>query len=180
MNITVFLGSKYGNEEIYKNKVIELGKFIGENNHTLVYGGSNSGLMGDLALSTLKYHGKVIGVRPEGFKEGDLLKECNEMIITDSMSTRKDKLIELADLIIAFPGGTGTLDEISEVMVLRSTNLINKAYVFLNINGFYDTLYKFFLELYEKEFIDEKQLNQIIFINDINELKDYINNFIHF
>ena len=178
MNIVVYCGSRFGNDKKYQEIAYELGKYIALNKHTLVYGGSNCGIMGEIATSCLKHNGKVIGVRPHCFHEGDILDTCTEIIYTDSMNQRKAKMIELGDFFIAFPGGTGTLDEISEVMVERSIEDIDKTYVYLNIDGFYDTLYKFFKELNEKDFVTDKQLSQILMVNNLDELKDVINNLI--
>lgn len=176
MYITVYCGSRLGNNEIYKNAANEFGKFIGENHHTLVYGGSKDGIMGELAKSTLENGGKVIGVRPHKFKEEDAFKKCTEMIVTNNLSDRKRKMIELGDFFVAFPGGTGTLDEISEVMVERSIGGIDNTYVLLNLDGFYSTFYKFLKELHSKGFITDIQLNQVLLVNDVEELKLVINN----
>ncbi len=80
----------------------------------LVYGGSKSGLMGELAESVLQAGGKVIGVEPQFFTDaGFVYDEITELITTKDMSERKAKMIELGDAFIAFPGGTGTLEEIT-------------------------------------------------------------------
>ena len=67
MNITVYLGASNGNDQNLILAARKLGKWIGENGHTLVYGGSKCGLMGELAESVLKAKGKVIGVEPQFF-----------------------------------------------------------------------------------------------------------------
>ena len=54
MNITVYLGACEGNDPALKTAVRELGTWIGECGHALVYGGSKSGLMGELAESVLR------------------------------------------------------------------------------------------------------------------------------
>ena len=83
MNITVYLGANEGNDPSLKETVKELGKWIGESKNTLVYGGSKTGLMGEIAESVLSSGGKVIGVEPEFFVDKDLqLKSLTELIIT--------------------------------------------------------------------------------------------------
>lgn len=116
MNITVYLGANKGNDPIFENSIKELGNWIGVNHHTLIYGGSKTGLMGILAESILASKGKVIGVEVQFFMDEELQFEgLTELIVTKSMSERKNKMIELGDVFIAFPGGTGTLEEISEI-----------------------------------------------------------------
>ena len=89
MNITVYLGAYESNDISFKNAVIELGNFIGNNGHTLVYGGSKTGLMGVLAGSVLESGGKVIGVEPQMFIEKDFQYDgLSELIVTKDMSER--------------------------------------------------------------------------------------------
>ena len=101
----------------HQQAVQELGRWIGESGNALVYGGSRCGLMGEIAESTLNAGGKVTGVEPEFFVQGELQHEgLTELIVTKDMTERKTKMIALGDAFIAFPGGTGTLEEIAEVM----------------------------------------------------------------
>ena len=117
MNITVYLGANKGIDDTFSIAVRELGKWIGANGHTLIYGGSKTGLMGELAESVLMEGGRVTGVEPQFFVEAEVqYDEITELIVTKDMTERKTKMIELGDAFIAFPGGTGTLEEITEVM----------------------------------------------------------------
>ena len=110
MNITVYLGSAYGNDPDFKTKIIELGIWIAKNNHTLVFGGSKTGLMGELANSTLNAGGKVIGVEAQMFvDEGVHMDNLTELYIEKDIADRRTRMIELGDAFIAFPGATGTL-----------------------------------------------------------------------
>lgn len=134
MNITVYLGALEGNDPALGNAVRELGTWIGESGNSLVYGGSKSGLMGQIAESVLNAGGKVTGVEPQFFIDSELqYDEITKLIVTKDMAERKAKMIELGDAFIAFPGGTGTLEEITEVMsiyfrlgcrILRNQNII--------------------------------------------------------
>lgn len=117
MRVTVYLGANEGSDPALKQAVRELGRWIGESGNALVYGGSRSGLMGLLAESVLTAGGEVTGVEPQFFMEQELQYDgLTELIVTRDMAERKTKMIELGDAFIAFPGGTGTLEEIAEVM----------------------------------------------------------------
>ena len=141
MNITVYLGANEGNDPFFKEAVRELGAWIGTNGNTLVYGGSKSGLMGELAESVLQAGGKVIGVEPQFFIDaGFVYDEITELITTKDMSERKAKMIELGDAFIAFPGGTGTLEEITEVMSRVALGQLGAPCILYNLNGYYDHL----------------------------------------
>ncbi|MBQ3962836.1 MAG: TIGR00730 family Rossman fold protein, partial [Erysipelotrichaceae bacterium] len=117
MNITVYLGAAFGNDPCLQSEAEKLGAYIGQAGHTLVYGGSHNGLMGVLARSAKNNGARVIGVEPQFFIDAGFVNDdVDELYVTQTMSERKNKMIELGDAFIAFPGGTGTLEEISEVM----------------------------------------------------------------
>lgn len=117
MNITVYLGANLGTDPALPQAVQQLGRWIGESGNALVYGGSKSGLMGLLADSVLAAGGRVTGVEPKCFLDAELQHEgLTELIVTEDIPSRKTKMIELGDAFIAFPGGTGTLEEITEVI----------------------------------------------------------------
>lgn len=130
MNIAVYCGSASGNRPSFTEGAKALGSWIAQNGHTLVYGGSRTGLMGATADAVLAGGGKVIGVIPDV----KLIQErrhpgLTECIETKDMAERKQKMIELADAYVALPGGPGTLDEISEVICLARLGIENKACV---------------------------------------------------
>lgn len=116
MNITVYLASSTGNDPKFEAAVKEL-TWIGTSGNTLVYGGSKTSLMGELAQSVLQAGGKVIGVEPQFFVDEEYQYEgLTQLIVAKDMAERKTKMIELGDAFIAFPGGVGTLEEVSEIM----------------------------------------------------------------
>ena len=100
MNITVYLGANEGSDPALGRAVRELGQWIGGNGHTLVYGGSENGLMGEIAKSVLASGGKAIGVEPQFFIDaGYEYDGLTELIITKDMAERKGKMIELGDKV---------------------------------------------------------------------------------
>ena len=141
MNITVYLGANEGNDPALGRAVWELGRWIGESGHTLVYGGSKTGLMGDIARSVLETGGEVIGVEPQFFMDAGFQYDgLTELIVAKDMAERKTKMIQLGDAFIAFPGGTGTLEEIAEVMSKVSLKQLDAPCILYNLNGYYDDL----------------------------------------
>ena len=141
MNITVYLGANEGNDPSLRKAVRELGTWIGESGNRLVYGGSKSGLMGEIAESVLQAGGEVTGVEPQFFiDKGYEYDEITTLIVTRDMTERKTKMIELGDAFIAFPGGTGTLEEISEIMSKVSLKQLAAPCILYNLNGYYDHL----------------------------------------
>lgn len=172
MNITVYLGANEGNDPFLKETVRELGARIGTNGNTLVYGGSKSGLMGELAESVLQAGGKVIGVEPQFFIDaGFVYDEITELITTKDMSERKAKMIELGDVFIAFPGGTGTLEEITEVMSKVSLKHLDAPCILYNLNGYYDSLKQLLEHMIEMDLSSAEKQEGIYFAEDLEEIQ---------
>ena len=175
MNITVYLGASYGNKPALKTAAAELGRWIGESGNTLIYGGSKTGLMGVLAEGTLKAGGKVIGVEPQMFVDSQFqYDEITELIVTPDMSQRKKKMIELGDVFIAFPGGTGTLEEISEIMSLVALEQINAPCIFYNLDAYYNDIRNFLNKMIENGLSTREKQKGIYFADDLDQIKEMV------
>lgn len=172
MNITVFLGSEFGNDEKIKEATRELGAWIAKGGHHLIYGGSESGLMGLVADSAMKNGGHVTGIEPKMFIELDYQKEdLEELIITEDMAERKSMMVELGDMFIALPGGTGTFEEIGEVMSRLALRQTDAPLVLYNIDGFYDELKVWLDRMIEKGFSNAERQKGIYFVSKLEEIK---------
>ena len=168
MNITVYLGANTGKDPDLQTAARELGTWIGNNGHTLVYGGSKCGLMGELAESTLLAGGRVIGVEPQFFIDmGFDYDAITQLIVTDTMTERRARMIELGDAYIAFPGGTGTLEEISEVISAKKLGQMSKPVVVLNIEGYYDHLEALFRKMVEEGFLTRREMEKTFFARTV-------------
>lgn len=175
MNITVYLGANEGNDTSLRKAVEELGSWIGKSDNTLIYGGSKSGLMGVLASSVLSYGGKVIGVEPKFFIEKELQHDgLTSLIVTEDMSERKNKMIELGEAFIAFPGGTGTLEEIAEIMSKVSLKQLNAPCIFYNLNGYYNDMKALLNHMIEKGLSSKERQEGIYFANNLDGIKQIL------
>lgn len=175
MNITVYLGANEGNDPKLKKAVQELGTWIGESGHALIYGGSKSGLMGAIADSVLRAGGKVTGVEPQFFMESEVQHDgLTELIVTKDMTERKRKMIELGDAFIAFPGGTGTLEEISEVMSMVSLKHLQAPCILYNLNGYYDSLKALLNHMIAMGLSSEERQEGIYFAGNLKEVTDIL------
>ena len=172
MKITVYLGANEGNDPALKTAVRELGTWIGESGNSLVYGGSKSGLMGELAESVLAAGGTVTGVEPQRFvDEGFLYDAITELIVTPDITERKTKMIELGDAFIAFPGGTGTLDEIAEIMSKVALQDLDAPCILYNLNGYYHGLKILLDHMITMGLSSEEKLQGIYFASDLSEIQ---------
>ena len=176
MNITVYLGASVGNDPAFLPAVRELGTWIGSNGHALVYGGSKSGLMGALADSVLEAGGHVTGVEPSFFIEAEFQHDgIDDLIVTSDMAERKAKMIELGDAFIAFPGGTGTLEEIAEVMSKLALNHLDAPCIFYNLNGYYDHMKALLDHMIEMELSTKERQKKIYFADTLEEVTALLN-----
>ncbi len=175
MNITVYLGSNHGKDPMLTTAVRELGTWIGQSGNALVYGGSKSGLMGELAESVLMASGKVTGIEPQFFIDMGLeYPAMTELIVTKDMAERKAKLVALGDAFITFPGGTGTLEEISEVMSKLCLGHLDTPCLIYNLNGFYDHLKAQLDHMIEMGLLDAKKMKNVRFVANLDEIKEIL------
>lgn len=141
MNICVFCGSSTGRNSVYTDAARELGHRIASQQHTLIYGGGNIGLMGILADAVLEKKGQVIGVIPDFLMQKEVGHTgLTTLELVPSMHVRKKRMADLADVFVALPGGWGTLDETAEILTWKQLGLIQHPVGILNINGFFDCL----------------------------------------
>ena len=172
MNITVYLGANKGNDDSLERAVQELGQWIGDSGHALVYGGSKTGLMGILAESAVESGGKVTGVEPEMFIQSEVqYVGVTELIVTQDFPERKRKMIELGDAFIAFPGGTGTLEEIAEVISQTALEQLDASCILYNLNGYYDGLKALLFHMIEMGLSTEERQKQIYFAENLADIK---------
>ena len=175
MNITVYLGANEGNDPILRKAVEELGAWIGSSGNALVYGGSKSGLMGAIADSALRSGGEVTGVEPQFFIENEFQHEgITKLIVTKDMSERKNKMIELGNAFIAFPGGTGTLEEITEIMSKVSLKQLNAPCIVYNLNGYYDGLKAMLKHMIDMGLSSEERQKGIYFAERLEQITDIL------
>ena len=175
MNITVYLGANEGNDPTLKQAVRELGTWIGERGHDLVYGGSKVGLMGIIAESVLRAGGAVTGVEPRFFVKKELQYDAvTNLIVTETMAERKTKMIELGDAFVAMPGGTGTLEEITEVMSLLALDRLDAPCILYNLHGYYDSLQQLLERMIAADLSSEYRQRKIYFVKNLDELQQIL------
>ena len=178
MRITVFCGANNGKSELYKENAIELGKWIANKNHTLVYGGGKIGLMGVIADTVLENSGEVIGIMPQFLVDREISHTgITEFVIVNDMSERKTQLVDLGDAFIALPGGPGTLEEISQVISWVRVGKKDVPCILMNVNGYYDFLEQYFDKMVEDGFLTKEDRKRTLFTDSIDEMEEFIVNY---
>ena len=170
-SITVFCGASTGTNPQYIEQATAVGKALAEQDITLVYGGADLGLMGAVSNGALNANGRVIGVLPDFLQNREIAhKSLTELIIVDSMHTRKTKMNELSDGVIALPGGFGTIEELFEILTWVQLGLNNKPIGVLNIGGYFDPLITFIQTMVTSGFLRAIDAELLIVRENIDEL----------
>lgn len=170
-SLAVFCGSKEGANPLYCEHARQLGFMLAVQNITLIYGGSNNGIMGAIANAVLEKKGKVIGVMPKilNGKEHSHYG-ISEMFETEDMHSRKKMIYEKGDAALVLPGGYGTMDELFEMLTWNQLKIHNKRIYILNSGGFYDHLIAH-LQMMEKEnFLYKEISDQVIIVSSPEEI----------
>jgi uncharacterized protein (TIGR00730 family) len=177
-SICVFCGSSAGSHEEYSSKARALALLFVEKDISLVYGGSNVGLMRVIADTMMEAGGKVIGVMPHTLIEREVAhKGITEFHIVETMAERKAVMDQLSDAFIAMPGGIGTLDELFEVMSWNQLELITKPVALFNVLEYWDQLLSFLDHSVDQRFVKPEHRINLIAESDENKLLDKIMNY---
>jgi uncharacterized protein (TIGR00730 family) len=144
-SICVFCGANSGGDPAFLEAAYELGRAIAAAGHRLVYGGGRVGLMGAVADAALAADGEVIGFIPDALVAREVGHHgLTELVVTDSMHTRKAAMADAADGFVALPGGFGTLDEVVEILTWNQIGVIAKPVAFLDVGAYFASLFRFF------------------------------------
>lgn len=168
--VCINCGSNFGSADIYRREVNLLAKYLVKNSISIVYGGSDEGLMGEIARGVLSGGGSVTGVIPEYLHTKAKKLDVTELFVVQSMHERKQKMFDLSDAFIALPGGFGTLDEIFEMLTWGQLGLHDKPCALFNINNYYDHLLEFLDHATKERFIKIEHRNSLIVDNDVESL----------
>ncbi|MEV4563427.1 TIGR00730 family Rossman fold protein [Nonomuraea sp. NPDC049419] len=151
MNICVFC-SAADLDDRYTVPAREFAGLLGKGGHTLVWGGSDSGLMKVVADGVQEAGGRLVGVSVE-FLAHLARPGADEMVVTRDLAERKAQLLARADAFVIMVGGSGTLDEATEILELKKHGLHTKPVVLLNTAGFYDGLREQFQRMEAEGFL---------------------------
>lgn len=155
-----------------------LGEWIGQNGHTLIYGGATGGLMSRTSDAAKAAGAHVIGVIPPRIKAaGRLAANCDHLIEVNNMSERKQRMRDEADIIVCLPGSYGTLDEMMDAISSAIVGEHKKPVYVLNYKGFYEPLKQQIRVMQDLQFIPAQQSYRPVFVDTLEELYEEIKNY---
>lgn len=173
MNILVYCGARLGNDPLLQTTAERVGHAIVDRGWNLVYGGGGVGLMGIVSRTVLECGGHVTGIIPTFLNTTEVAFDgCTVLHEVESMHERKQRMIELADLIVALPGGFGTLDELFEALTWRQLGLHTCPIGLLNVDGYYDNILALRDELQRRSFLDDRVARMLTVSDSIEALFD--------
>lgn len=175
-SIAVFCGSQSGNHPMYEQHARELGKYLGNNEICLIYGGGSKGLMGAVADAVMENGGKVVGVIPELLIGWEHQHEgITDLQVVEDMHARKKIMYDLSNAAIILPGGYGTLDELFEMLTWNTLKIHEKKIIMLNTAGYYNHLLAHIKFMQESKFLYENWEERILVANTLEEVISFLN-----
>ena len=140
-NVCVYCGSSSTLDPAVEKEIRAFGRELVARGIRLVYGGASRGLMGAIADEVLASGGKVVGVIPKALEGREAAhRGLTELQVVATMHEREQKMFDLADAFVAFPGGFGTMEEIIEMLTWKQLGIHGKPIVFANIGGYFAPL----------------------------------------
>jgi hypothetical protein len=173
MKIAIFCSANENIDPDFFKLTEELGRWIVENNHSIVFGGANFGLMECIAKAVFDAGGNTIGIVPSILLDGESVSDYTKVVIPcDNLSDRKDLMLAQSDIVVALPGGIGTLDEIFTVASAATIGYHHKRVVLYNMKGFWNSLIAMLDDLAQKGMIRGNWQEYIGVANTLEELKN--------
>lgn len=170
-SIAVYCGSSKGSNPKFTEEARNIGRLLAEKSIEIVYGAGNVGLMGEVADAALENQGKVCGIIPEFLQNWEVYhSNLTELIVTETMHERKEKMADRADGFIILPGGFGTLDELFEILTWGQLRLHKKPIGILNVDGYYDFLLQHINNIAAQKFMQETNLGLVLSDDNVVEL----------
>jgi uncharacterized protein (TIGR00730 family) len=176
--ICIFCGSSMGFNPIYREKAVELGKVLANQQCELLYGAGSVGLMKVIADVMLENKCKVIGVITQHLVDMDVCHDkIDELVVVETMAERKKVLEDMADGFIVMPGGIGTMDEFFEAYVLSQLRVFDKPVALFNVNGYYDGIIQFIDHIAKEGFMRKEHAENLIVSDNPKELLEKMEKF---
>lgn len=177
MRICIFGAASEDINDRYKVLTEEFAYEMAKRGHELVFGAGGHGLMGAAARGVSRGGGRITGVIPSFFREEsieEIYDKCDEMVYTETMRQRKQKMEDLSDAFVIVPGGIGTFEEFFEVLTLKQLGRHKKPIAIYNIDGYYNNMIAFMEHSISEGFINDACVDLYKCSDDKNALFDYV------
>lgn len=178
MNICVYGAASKNIDPKYTDAGYDLGLKLAKRGHGLVFGGGNGGMMGAVARGAHDGGAHIIGIAPSFFNiDGVLYPLSDEVIYTETMRQRKQKMEDMSGAFIVTPGGIGTFEEFFEILTLKQLARTDKPLVILNTAGYYDSMLMMMRHSIENNFLTASTMGLLFVADTPDEALDYITDY---
>ncbi|MFT8639070.1 TIGR00730 family Rossman fold protein [Bifidobacterium sp.] len=179
MKVTVYCGASTGNDPKYAEWAERLGTWIAESHGELVFGAGGVGLMGIVAKSVLEHGGSAHGIIPQELADRERPYEgLTTVEIVHDMDERKRRMMELGDVYIAFPGGPGTVEEITEAFSWARIGLTSRPCIFFNLDGYWDPIATMYRRMVDEGFLTQESLDTLLFATSFDQIVPWVRNYV--
>lgn len=176
--LAVYCGARDGVDPHYEQVAEQLGIKMADKGIDLVYGGGRYGLMGAVAHGVLKHEGSVYGVITKQLAgRGISFNHLTDLRVVSDMDARKKTMMNLADGMLALPGGLGTLEEISQAASWMTLGDNPKPIAFYNFDGYYDPLHDLLIKMHKNGFLEQRYVDSLYFSVDFDKILDFMNHY---
>lgn len=166
-SVAVYCGSAYGLSPKYREAAQALGAELARRDITLIYGGGNVGLMGEIADAVLEAGGQVIGVIPHQLVDKEMAhRGLTKLEVVDTMAQRKTRMEQLSEAFICLPGGIGTLEEITEVLCMQQLGHLDAPIGLVDIDGFWMPFKDLLANFAATGFVKQRYVDALILDSD--------------
>ena len=174
-SVAIFCAASENIAPGYFETAAEVGAMLGRLGKTMVYGGARFGLMEATAKAAKAAGARIVGVVPDILVERDRVSRLlDEQVGCSNLSERKDIMLERSDVLVALPGGVGTLDEIFHVLAAATIGYHTKRVVLYNVNGFWNALLAAVDEMSQAGFVRGEMEKYLVVADNIAQLEDLI------
>lgn len=171
-SLTIYCSSSEKLTSDYYNLSNELGYYLASKSIKIIYGGGKSGMMGEISKSSYSSGGEVVGIMPKFLATKDAIStNITKMIIVKDMSERKKKLFQMGDSFLILPGGSGTIEEATEIISWKLLGIHSKEIIIFNFNKYWDSLIKMYNNSKNKKFGDKNLQNITKHVSTFKEFK---------
>lgn len=170
--IGVFLSANTDVPPSYRVATEAVGSWIGQTGRTLIYGGAGKGLMEDLAQAVRLSGGRVYGVVPQILVDRDAVSDTLDVTFrTADLHDRKAQLLALSDVLVALPGGVGTLDEVFTALSMRSIGLAAPPVLLFDVDGCWQPLLSLLRSLYDRGLLRDEPQRLLAVVSSVPQLE---------
>ena len=175
-SLTIYCSSSNNLDPIYYEVSKQMIHVIAKYDYSIVYGGGQVGIMGVVAKTSIELGLHVTGIVPKflATKE-NMFRDINDLRVVKNMNQRKKILFDLGDAFIAFPGGTGTMEEIIEIISWKVLGLHQKPILFFNLRNFWNPLLEQFKSINENKFGNTNLQNMFKVIDTPQQFEKILN-----